>query len=138
MTTEYISLPESLKVHEAMERLRESARSVENIYYLYVVVEPEDKLVGVIPLRDLLIARPDQSLSELVDRHPVTVNLNDNQETVAKVIAKYNLLAVPVVDDQHRLHGIVTVDDAMDILLPSAWRRRLPRMFARVVSGSRR
>ena len=72
-----------------------------------------------------------------MDRNPVTVNLKDKQETVAKVIAKYNLLAVPVVDDQNHLQGIVTVDDAMDILLPSAWRRRLPRMFARVVAGSR-
>ncbi len=134
MTTEYISLTGTLRVSEAMEQLRETAQHVEDVYTLYVVDGPEEKLVGTVSLRDLIIARPDQSLADLVYRDPVTVNLNEKQETVAKVIAKYNLLAVPVVDDQDRLQGIVTVDDAMDILLPSAWRQRLPRMFSRVFS----
>ncbi len=132
MTTEYISLPESLSVGEALEQFREQARAVDNVYYVYVVDRPEvERLIGTISLRELIIASPDHTLAELVDRSPITVRLSDSQETVAKVIAKYNLLAVPVVDDQNRLQGIVTVDDAMDILLPATWRRRLPRMFAR-------
>ncbi len=132
MTTEYISLPESLAIGEALEQFRERAQAVDNVYYVYVVDRPEvERLIGTISLRELIIASPDRTLAELVDRSPITVRLNDSQETVAKVIAKYNLLAVPVVDDENRLQGIVTVDDAMDILLPAAWRRRLPRMFPR-------
>ncbi len=132
MTTEYISLPESLTVREALERLREAARAVENVYCIFVVERPEDeRLIGTISLRDLIIASPDRTLAEVVDHAPITVHVHDKQETVAQVIAKYNLLSVPVVDDQDRLQGVVTVDDAMDILLPASWRRQLPRMFAR-------
>lgn len=132
MTTEYISLPESLTAQEAMERLREAARAVDNVYSLYVIDRPEEEhLIGTITLRDLIIAAPRQTLAEVVDRSPITVRVSDQQEVVAKIIAKYNLLAVPVVDDENRLQGVVTVDDAMDILLPAAYRKRLPRMFAR-------
>lgn len=132
MTTEYVSLSESLTVREAMDQLRVLAQEVEDVYYLYVVNNPEDeRLVGVISLRDLIIAPSDQTLGQLVDPPSITVSLRDNQENVARVIAKYNLLAVPVVNDQNQLQGIVTVDDAMDILLPATWRRRLPRMFSR-------
>jgi CBS domain-containing protein/sporulation protein YlmC with PRC-barrel domain len=132
MTTEYISLPEGLTVGEALEELRQRAREVDNVYYIYVVDRPDDeRLIGTISLRELIIASPERTLAELVNRSPITVRPNDSQDTVAKVIAKYNLLAVPVVDDQNRLQGIVTVDDAMDILLPAAWRRRLPRVFPR-------
>jgi magnesium transporter len=133
MTTEYVSLPESLTVQDAMQRLREAAREVDNVYSLYVVDHPEEEhLIGTLTLRDLIIAAPGQTLAELVDRSPITVRATDQQETVAKVIAKYNLLAVPVVDDLNRLQGVVTVDDAMDILLPAAYRERLPRMFSRL------
>ncbi len=132
MTTEYISLPETLTVGEALEQLRERAQAVDNVYYVYVVDRPDmETLIGTVPLRELIIASPGRTLGELVDSSPITVRLNDGQEMVAKVIAKYNLLAVPVVDDQNRLQGIVTVDDAMDILLPATWRRRLPRVFPR-------
>ncbi len=132
MTTEYVSLSESLTVREAVERLRESARAVENVYNIYVVDSSEnERLVGTISLRDLIIAAPDHTLAEVVDHSPITVHPHDKQETVAQVIAKYNLLSVPVVGDQNRLQGIVTVDDAMDILLPATWRRQLPRMFGR-------
>ena len=135
MTTEYVSLPESLTVSEAMRKLRKPAQEVDNVYSLYVVDGPdEERLIGSLSLRDLIIAAPKRTLGEIVDRSPVTVNLNDSQETVAGVVARYNLLSVPVVDDQNRLQGIVTVDDAMDVLLPSTWRRRLPRMFRREAS----
>ncbi|MHB1161303.1 MAG: magnesium transporter MgtE N-terminal domain-containing protein [Chloroflexota bacterium] len=139
MTTEYVSLQESLTVREAMEQLRERAQGVDSVYYVYVVDRPEvEGLIGTISLRDLIIASPERSLSELVDHSPITVQVDDKQETVAKVIAKYNLLAVPVVDNQNHLQGIVTVDDAMDILLPAAWRRRLPRMFPREAAAASR
>jgi len=137
MTTEYISLPETLTVREAMDRLREAARAVDNVYCVYVVDRPEEEhLIGSISLRDLIVADPERTLADLVDRNPITVSLGEKPETVAGVIAKYNLLAVPVVDDQNRLQGIVTVDDAMDVLLPAAWRHRLPRMFPREAAQS--
>ncbi|HEX9017191.1 MAG TPA: CBS domain-containing protein [Chloroflexota bacterium] len=139
MTTEYISLPEALTAREAMKTLRKTAREVENVYTLYVVDNPEDEhLVGTISLRDLIIAPSAQPLSDLVDRSPVTVRVNDEPETVARLIAKYNLLGVPVVDEQGSLQGVITVDDAMDILLPAAYRRRLPRVFTapRVETGA--
>lgn len=133
MTTEYISMPENLTVRQAMARLREAAREVENVYSVYVVDSPEgERLVGVISLRDLLASNQNRSLGEVADRSPIAVGPLDSQETVAKVIAKYNLLAVPVVDGQGRLQGIVSVDDAMDVLLPATWRKQLPRVFARV------
>jgi Mg/Co/Ni transporter MgtE len=59
----------------------------------------------------------------------ISVNLTDDQETVAQTVAKYDLLAVPVVDDQNRLHGIVTADDALDKVIPTAWKKRLPRFY---------
>ena len=132
MTTEYVSLPESLTVQDAMERLREAARGVDHVYSVYVIDRPEEeRLIGTVSLRDLIVASPGQTLRELADSTPITVNVADKQETVAQVIAKYNLLSVPVVDDNNRLQGIVTVDDAMDVLLPATWRHRLPRMFPR-------
>ncbi|MCL4533867.1 MAG: CBS domain-containing protein [Bacteroidetes bacterium] len=136
MTTEYISLLGSLTVQEATERLRDLAREVDYVYSLYVVDRPEEeRLIGTLTLRDLIIAAPSQTLSELMNRSPVTVRVTDRQEVVAKVIAKYNLLAAPVVDNLNRLQGVVTVDDAMDILLPVAYRKRLPRMFSHVTAG---
>lgn len=137
MTTEYVCLPEGLTVSEAMRKLRKMAQGVDNVYSLYVVDGPgEERLIGSLSLRDLIIAAPKRTLGEIVDRSPVTVNLKDPQEAVAGVVARYNLLSVPVVDDQNRLQGIVTVDDAMDVLLPSNWRRRFPRMFQREVGDS--
>ena len=131
MTTEYIVLPETLMAKDAMKALRKAAKEVENVYTLYVVDNLEEEhLVGTISLRDLIIAPSNQTLSDLVERSPATVRANDEPEMVARLIAKYNLLGVPVVDEQGRLQGVITVDDAMDILLPAAYRRRLPRMFA--------
>jgi magnesium transporter len=84
-----------------------------------------------VSLRELILADPARPLTEVMRHNPITVTVRDDQNDVARLIAKYNLLAVPVVDDQHRLQGSVTVDDAIDILLPTAWKKRLPRVFAR-------
>ena len=133
MTTEYVSMPETLTVRDAMRKLRKSAKEVENVYCIYIVNSlEEEQLIGTISLRDLLSSSSDRPLGQVADRSAITVRLNDRQETVAQVIAKYNLLAVPVLDEEGRLQGIVTVDEAMDVLLPAAWRKRLPRMFASV------
>jgi len=115
MTTEYISLPADIPVEEAITRLREIAPQAETIYYVFVV-DTEGHLIGVLSLRDL-IASSDGTLLKNVMRHNViSVNAQLDQEEVARVVSKYDLLAVPVVDDQNRLLGIVTVDDVLDVL----------------------
>ena len=73
-----------------------------------------------------IVAPPQTPLRQLMNDDPVTLSVDDSQEHAARVIAKYNLVAAPVVDDRNRLQGIVTVDDAIDIILPTAWKKRLP------------
>jgi magnesium transporter len=130
MTTEYIALEAHLTAAQAIDRLRELEPDAETIYYVYVTDE-EDRLVGVLSLRDLIVAQPDTLIRDVMIREPVAVGVLADQEEVAEVVAHYNLLAVPVVDDDGRLVGIVTVDDAIDTVIPTAWKRRLPRVFSR-------
>jgi len=130
MTTEFIAIPATLTAAQAIERLRELEPDAETIYYVYVV-DDDGRLVGVLSLRDLIVAQPDASIAEVMIKEPVAVGVMSNQDDVAQVVARYNLLAVPVVDEDGQLEGIVTVDDAMDAILPTAWKKRLPRLFAR-------
>jgi magnesium transporter len=130
MTTEFVSVPEQLTAAQTIDRLRELEPDAETIYYVYMTDE-DGRLVGVLSLRDLIVARPDTPISEVMIREPVAVGVLADQDEVASVVAHYNLLAVPVVDNDGRLAGIVTVDDAIDTVLPTAWKKRLPRLFAR-------
>jgi magnesium transporter len=130
MTTEFVAIPESMTAAEAIDRLRELEPDAETIYYVYVT-DDEDRLVGVLSLRDLIVAKPEQRIGEVMIREPVAVGVDADEDEVAQVVARYNLLAVPVVDAEGRLAGIVTVDDAIDTILPTNWRRRLPRALAR-------
>jgi len=130
MTTEFIAIPATLNAGQTIERLRELVPDAETVYYLYVT-DPEEHLVGVLSLRDLIVAQPATPISEVMFDEPVAVGVLASQEEVAQVVARYNLLAVPVVDDAGRLAGIVTVDDAIDTVLPTAWKRRLPRLYSR-------
>jgi magnesium transporter len=131
MTTAYVAIPEDLTAAQTIERLRELEPDAETIYYVYVV-DAQGRLVGVLSLRDLIVAKPDTPIREFMHKEPVAVSALTPQDEVAQVVARYNLLAVPVVDDQGVLLGIVTVDDAIDTVLPTAWKRRLPRVFGRV------
>ncbi len=130
MTTAYIALEEHLTAAEAIDRLRELEPDAETIYYVYVTDET-DRLTGVLSLRDLIVARPDTAIRDVMIHEPVAVGVLADQDEVAEVVAHYNLLAVPVVDDEERLVGIVTVDDAIDTVIPTAWKKRLPRVFSR-------
>jgi CBS domain-containing protein len=134
MTTAYVAIPATLTAAETIDRLRELEPDAETIYYVYVV-DADEHLVGVLSLRDLIVARPDSPIPEVMIEDPIAVGILDDARSVAETIAHYNLLAVPVVDDEGRLQGIVTVDDAIDTVAPSAWRRRLPRVFDRSESG---
>ena len=128
MTTEYIAIPPDLKAEEAINVLRERWQEAETIFYVYVT-DQDGKLIGVFTLRDLIFAQPGTGIGELMNKRVVSVNSKDRQDEVAQVVAKYNLLAVPVVDDDERLQGIVTADDALDKIIPTAWKKRLPRLY---------
>ena len=130
MTTEFIALEEHLTAAEAIDRLRDLEPDAETIYYIYVTDE-SDHLTGVLSLRDLIVAKPDARIRDFMISEPVAVGVLADQDEVAEVVAHYNLLAVPVVDDEERLVGIVTVDDAIDTVIPTAWKKRLPRVFSR-------
>ena len=130
MTTEFVALPASLSCAQAIDRLRELEPDAETIYYVYVT-DSEDRLVGVLSLRDLIVSRPETPVADVMIPEPVTVGVLADEDEVAEIVAHYNLLAVPVVDAAGHLAGIVTVDDAMDAILPDAWRKRLPRLAGR-------
>ena len=131
MTTEYLAVPATHTVAQTMDLVRAQAHEIDLINYIYVVRDTQsEELLGVLSLRDLLVATPETTAGELMAGDPVTLHVQDPQEEAARIIAKYNLIAAPVVDDHNRLQGIVTVDDAIDIILPIAWKKRLPRMFA--------
>jgi magnesium transporter len=115
MTPELISLKENFTVAVALERIRSLANASEMIYYLYVT-DGARQLTGMLSLRDLVTAQPDEAISEIMTRDVVFVHTDTDQEEVARLIQRYDFLAVPVVDREQRLVGIVTVDDVIDIL----------------------
>ncbi|PSB14568.1 magnesium transporter [filamentous cyanobacterium CCP2] len=115
MTPEYISLKEHWTVAQALERIRRLAKVSETIYYLYVT-DAARHLTGILSLRALVVALPDQQIGEIMVREVVHVYTGTDQEEVARLIQRYDFLAVPVVDTEERLVGIVTVDDVIDIL----------------------
>jgi len=130
MTTEFVTLPSDLTAGEALERLREMAKTPNMIYYLYVVAgEGSWQLEGVLALRNLILADPAARLKAVMRAEFQSAHPDDSATKVAHQIAQYNLLALPVVDDTGDILGIITVDDAMEILLPKDWRQRLPRLF---------
>ena len=130
MTTEFVTLPRQLTAGEALARLREMAETPNMIYYLYVVqTEGSWKLDGVIALRSLILADPAMPLEEAMRTEFQKAGPDEPASEVAQRIAEYNLLALPVIDDSGDILGIITVDDAMEILLPKDWRQRLPRLI---------
>ncbi|MCJ7519347.1 MAG: CBS domain-containing protein [Anaerolineaceae bacterium] len=131
MTTDYGWINDGLTVSQAIEFLRssEEAQDVEEMYYIYVL-DKEEHLRGVIYLRDLVMAKPDQLVETLMESKPAFVLPHTSQDEVAYLIAKYNLLSIPVVDETtSKMLGIVTLDDALDTVLPTAYKKRLPRFF---------
>ena len=128
MNTEYVAIRPSLTAEQVLNLLRETAHEAETIFYVYVTDE-EEHLLGVFSLQNLVLANPKARVDEFMHHRMVSVKLTSSQEDVAQIVAKYNLLAVPVVDDEKRMRGIVTADDALDKILPTAWKKRLPRLY---------
>jgi magnesium transporter len=128
MTTDYIAIPAELSAEETLERMRTLAPDAKTSYYLYVT-EADETLIGVISLRDLVVSPLDKKVRDFMTTPVIQVQSTDPLEDVAAVIAKYNLLAVPVTDAYGHMLGIVTVDDALEAVIPGAWKRRMPRVF---------
>jgi Mg/Co/Ni transporter MgtE len=120
MTTEFVTLPRDLTVGEALARLREMAETP---------TEGSWKLEGVIALRSLILADSSAPLERVMRSDMQLAHPDDDAAEVAQKIAEYNLLALPVVDEAGEILGIVTVDDAIEILLPKDWRQRLPKFL---------
>lgn len=115
MTPEYISCKETLTINQALEAIRSLANASEIIYYLYVT-DGSRHLTGIVSLRDLVLSPAATTLGEIMTRDVVSVHTDTDQEEVARTIQRYDLLALPVVDSEERLVGIVTVDDVIDII----------------------
>jgi Mg2+ transporter MgtE len=128
MTTDYIAIPAELTAEQTLERMRTLAPDAKTSYYLYVT-EDDETLIGVISLRDLVVSPLDRVVRDFMTSPVIQVQASDPLEDVAAVLAKYNLLAVPVTDAGGHMLGIVTVDDALEAVIPGAWKRRMPRVF---------
>lgn len=118
MTDEYIALSPAMTAASALAHLRENAMDVEMIYYLYILDEA-GKLIGVLSLRELIVADPDAPIKDLMEENVITVTPDDDEYKVFATVSKYGLLAVPVVDNQGKMLGIITVDDVVDRLTKS-------------------
>ncbi|GAB4387535.1 MAG: CBS domain-containing protein [Thermodesulfovibrionales bacterium] len=123
MTIEFIAYPEATTVREAIARFRKDAPEIETVYYIYALDEG-GRLAGVVSLRELLLSDPDARLSDIMEAKVKSVKPEEDESQVAGVISKYNLVALPVTDDEGALLGVVTVDDIVDRILPPKARRR--------------
>jgi magnesium transporter len=119
MTTEYASVPEDVTVEVAISMLRQQAPSRETIYYIYVLDEA-CRLLGFVSLRDLIVASPDATVADIMQRDVIALRADQDREEAARELAKYDFLALPVVDRQHRLIGIITHDDVIDVMIEEA------------------
>lgn len=160
MTAEFIDLRKDLTCNQAIDYIRQTGVDKETVYVAYVT-DSRRVLEGIVPLTELLFAKPDELVSDIMDINFVCAKTHDDQETVAGLIQKYDLLAVPVVDMEGRLVGIVTVDDAVDVMQDEAtediekmaailptdkpymktgvfetWRKRIPWLLLLMVSAT--
>lgn len=123
MTTAFVAYPPETAVQEAIARFRTDAASVEHAYHIYVVA-PDQRLVGTISLRELLLADPEATLAAIAQAKPRTAPPETDQKAIATLMAKYNLIALPIVDAARHLLGVVTIDDVIAHLPPVSRRRK--------------
>jgi magnesium transporter len=115
MTIEYVELKKNMTVKEALEHIKEIGLNKETIYTCYVT-DYKRKLDGIVSLRNLVVSDPDKSIMDIAFEEVIYVETHDDQETVANIFKKYGFMALPVVDKEHRLTGIITFDDIMDVM----------------------
>ncbi len=128
MTTDVATIRPGLTAAKAIEAIRAAEPDAESIFYIYVT-DDENRLLGVFSLSDLVLAKPSTQVANFMHPKVVSANVLTKQEALAQLIAKYNLLTIPVVDDGNRLLGMVTADDALDKIIPTAWKKKLPRFY---------
>jgi CBS domain-containing protein/sporulation protein YlmC with PRC-barrel domain len=128
MTTDIVTVSPELTVSQAIDAIRSFKEEVDSVIYVYVV-DPENHLLGTFSLSDLIFAQPHSRVEDFMHTKVVTANVLEKQDDLAQVVSKYNLQAVPVVDDNNCLMGMVTADDALDKIIPTAWKKRLPRFY---------
>lgn len=119
MTTEFVVVPVFVNAEKAIEIIRMYAPDAETIYYVYVI-DGLNHLVGILSLRELIIAGPETAVGDIMRQNVTSVNVRDDQEEVADIMSKYSLLALPVVDDEDHILGIITVDDIVDVIQDEA------------------
>jgi CBS domain-containing protein/sporulation protein YlmC with PRC-barrel domain len=131
MTTDFVCATPNMTVSEVIEANKPVFLSADLIYYIYVVkADDDDTLVGLITVRDLLVHDGDRQIADFMLTDLLMVRPGEDRREVARKMAEYNLLALPVVDAKNTLVGVVTVDDALDALLPEGWKKRFPRIFS--------
>lgn len=128
MTTEHVAFAPTLTVAEAIQRIRDEAKEAEMIYYVFLT-DPQEKLLGVLSLRELIQADPGQRLEQLMRPEVISLRAETGLREVAEVLTKYNLLALPVVGGEGEMLGIVTVDDVLNLILPMIWKKRAVKKF---------
>jgi len=128
MTTDFITVTPEMSAEQVIERLRELHPDADQVYYLYVT-DAAGILVGTITLRGLIVAAPETPVRDFMRPDPISVTVDLDAEEVGAAIARYNLLALPVVDGEGRMQGMVTVDDALERALGEGWRKRLPEIY---------
>ncbi|MBI2113463.1 MAG: magnesium transporter [candidate division NC10 bacterium] len=128
MTTEHVAFAPSLTVGDAIQRIRDEAKEAETIYYLYVT-DPQERLLGVLSLRELILADPGRRLEQIMHPEVISVRPETGLREVAELQTKYNLLALPVVSGEGEMLGIITVDDVLNLILPMIWKKRAVKRF---------
>lgn len=126
MNSEFLAIPADLTAEQALQEVRRLAPELESIYYAYVT-RPDETLIGVVSIKELLISLPGTPVADLMTTNLKTVNVEAEPEDILEIIAKYNLVAVPVLDLEDKMAGIVTVDDILELFLPYALRRKRHR-----------
>jgi len=119
MTTSYLAVDEKMTAQDAIEQIRAFGEDTDAILYVYVV-DTDGRLEGLVPIRRLVAARPDRPCGEIMIREPVSTTVKADQEEVAHLVARYNLLAIPVTDDERKLLGVITVDDVIEVITEEA------------------
>ena len=131
MTTDFVCVQPDMTVEEVIKQNRDLFLSSDLIYYMYVTESADsDDLVGVITVRDLLVNERDIKVADFMVTEFLSVRPGEQEREVARKMAEYNLLALPVVNRNNKLLGVITIDDALDSLLPEGWKKRIPRIFS--------
>lgn len=123
MTTEFVTLSDGMTVKEAIDYIKEVNKKVETIYYAYVL-DADSRLIGVVTFKHLLFEDNEKRIADVMIRKPVSININASAKEVAYIIDKYNLVAIPVVDDAQVMQGIITIDDILSVVISETWGKK--------------